>query len=185
MKKHLWYIFLGLLLLLVVYSVSQSIYAHFVLQNIDRENLDSESKIWIDNVMPKILDSWDTNEIVLNSSPEFLGVSPTDETKRFSDWALENYGELKRYVSSSGEAGIHIINFSTTITAEYVVDAEFAKRQGRVFVQGIKRDGVWKIYSLHLDDNPDLRWFNGQLTDQPPLDEPGVQFINGIFYFKW
>lgn len=147
--------------------------------------LDKESKTWVDTVMPKILETWDPNEIIKNASPEWLQTVPEEKTKEFTDAVRQEFGTLAKYASSTGEAGIRVNNFSTTITAEYIVEADFTKGHGRVFIKGIKENGQWKIFTLFVDRNPNLRWFDGQLTDQPELEHTGdSQVVNGVHYKK-
>jgi len=148
-------------------------------------DLDQESKTWVDTTALEILASWDSNEILKNASSEWLESVSIEETKTFSDQISQTFGTLVKYGVSTGEASLNVHNFTTTITAEYTIDVEFTKGPARVFIRGIKNDGVWKIYSLHIDTNPHLRWFNGQLTDQQIPEEAGdSKTINGVHYKK-
>ncbi len=179
-KVQLWG---GGIILAVI--VAYAAHAAYVLITIDGPALDRESKAWVDEILPQILTTWDSQAITKHASSEWLASVPADENERYAVWARENIGTLTKYGTSTGESGIHINNFSSKITAEYVVEADFTKGHARVFIQGVMENDEWKIFMLHVDTNPNLRWWNGHLTEQAPLENVGEsQTVDGVTYKK-
>jgi hypothetical protein len=181
-SKKALLLFGGIILAVLAFYAAHSAY---VMSTIDGPALDRESKEWVDSVAPLILQSWDPDMMLKNASPEWLQFVSEADTRNVADALRNEYGTLTKYGTSTGEAGIHVTNFTTTITAEYVVEADFTKGHARVFIKGIKHGNDWQLFSLHVDRDPNLRWQNGQLTDQPPLQNPGdSQNVDGLHYVK-
>jgi hypothetical protein len=179
-KTFLW---LGGVILAVL--ALYAIHTAYVFSSINGPALDKESKDWVDTVAPQILQSWDPDVINKYASPEWLYAAPEDKTKDIADMLRSEYGTLIHYATSTGESGIHVNNFTATITAEYVVEADFTKGHARVFIKGIKHGDTWQLLSFYVSSDPNLRWQGGQMTNQPPLDNPGDSVnINGVHYVK-
>jgi hypothetical protein len=179
-SKKALLLFGGIILAVLAFYAAHTAY---VMSTTDGPALDKESKEWVDTVAPQILESWDPDVMLKNASPEWLQFDSESGTKNETDALRNEYGTLTKYGTSTGEAGIHVTNFTTTITAEYVVEADFTKGHARVFIKGIKHGSDWQLFSLHVDSDPNLRWQNEQLTDQPPLQNPGdSQNVNGLLY---
>lgn len=156
----------------------------------DGKALDKESKEWVDEVVPNILSSWDADQVAKHASSEFLSAASEEDLDHFTSMLRDKYGPLVKYNGSSGESGKHLnvtnlVFVNTMISAEYVIEADFAKGSPRIFIQGVKRDGLWKIRVFHVTEDPALRWFGGQLTNQAPLEHAGDSaIINGTYYRK-
>ena len=117
---------------------------------INGTTLDHESKAWIDSVVPQIISPWDSEKLMGYGSSEFLKtVSKKDIDSTFTQ-LKKGLGPFVKYNGSIGEAGISINNFRQHITARYTVTANFQNGPVEVFVQGIKEDGQWKIYNIHV-----------------------------------
>lgn len=172
----------GIIGVILLFFVAQVGYYHTFLKE-DGETLDRESKAWVDDIGPKILSSWDVDEIANFASTEYIQSIPRERHVEFSNVMLEQYGTLEKYNSAEGESGVHINNFKKTITAEYVIEADFTKGSTRIFIQGIKEEDGWKIFTIHVDPDPSLMWWNGQLTRlEEGQDYP--ESVDGVKYRK-
>ena len=114
------------------------------------KSLDRESKAWVDKIVPEVVSSWDSQKLIDNGSSEFLQVSSTENIKAGFSQLVDQFGSMKTYVESKGEAGIHLNNFSQTITAEYTAEVQFEKGTAEIYIQGIKENNQWKVRNFQV-----------------------------------
>jgi hypothetical protein len=112
--------------------------------------LDKESKAWVDEIVPKIVATWDVDKLVKNGSSEFLNTVSREEIEKLFFTLSTELGTLEKYNGSKGEAGIEIHNGQKTTRAKYLAEADFVKRSAEINVQGIKEKGVWKISGFYV-----------------------------------
>lgn len=146
MKKTLM-VLGGIFIVILIAVATYFIYFFFFVGPV----LDKESKAWVDEIVPKIITTWDADELLKVGSPEFLSTVSREEIKSLFSTLATELGTLKKYSGSMGEAGIEIHNGQKTIKAKYLVEADFTKRSAEIDVQGIKEDGVWKIFGFRID----------------------------------
>ncbi len=107
--------------------------------------LDAESKMWVDSVVPEIVSSWDENKLKENSNYRLLEITDDDAFTKLLTTLEDQFGALKNYEGSEGQAGIRINNGNKTITAEYIAYAEFETGMAQIEIQGIKEEDKWTI----------------------------------------
>jgi hypothetical protein len=113
--------------------------------------LDKESRAWIDDVVPRIVATWDVNEAFNDSSSNLLQITSRDELKSLFAALSSKLGAFKKYDGATGEAGIEINNGHESTTAEYLARAEFSNGAAEMHIRGIKEYGHWKILEFHVD----------------------------------
>ncbi len=125
-------------------------------------NLYNESHTYVDTVVPIIVNSWDSQELISRASPEFLENSSIDEIKLFFNESLIKFGRLKEYKGST----IRDITTNTawsgdkwsgdkwsgdnTTTATYDAQAIFEKNSATIQIQVIKTNNKWQIIAFQV-----------------------------------
>jgi hypothetical protein len=107
--------------------------------------LDLESKAWVDSVVPEIVSSWDENKFKENSNYRLLETTDNESILKLLSTLEDQFGDLKNYQGSEGQAGIRVNNGVKTITAEYIAHAEFETGMAQIEIQGIKEEDKWTI----------------------------------------
>lgn len=136
-------IFVAILIAVVIYFIYLFVFIGPV--------LDKESKAWVDEIMPKIITTWDVNELINDGSTEFLNTVPREEIENLFSTLSTALGIFEKYNGSIGEAGIEIHNGQKTIRAKYIVEADFTKQLAEIDIRGIKENGAWKIFGFHVN----------------------------------
>jgi exoribonuclease R len=135
-------IFLALILLAV---------AFFVRSAIEGTKLDNESKAYVDQAIPAIVSSWNEQELWSRISPEFQRATRFSDVEQFFQ-SLKKLGKLKEHKGSQGQAVIsRILGKGTTISANYVIEAEFEAGSAKIFVRLIKYGDQWEIASFRVE----------------------------------
>lgn len=113
--------------------------------------LDKESKAYVDAAVPAIISSWNTQELLSRASPEFNQVTRTDDVERFFQ-ALRSLGKMQRYQGSQGQSVTsQILGKGTTISADYLVRAEFEGGTAKIYVKLIKQGNLWQIGGFRVE----------------------------------
>lgn len=112
--------------------------------------LDTESKTWVDTVVPEIVSSWGENKFKENSNYRLLEITDDEGISKLFSTLSEQFGTLKNYEGSEGQAKISINNGVKTITAEYIAYAEFETGTAQIEIQGIKDEDKWEILSFYV-----------------------------------
>jgi hypothetical protein len=140
---------LGAILMGVFLIVS---YGFLIGPGLDKESaaLDTEAKIWVDNVVPHIVSSWNTAELMKNGSSEFVDSISGDDAAKMMTHFSDDLGPLKHYNGSTGKVTVSVSNFKKTLTAVYQAKADFEKGSADILIDAIREDGQWKIYNFHV-----------------------------------
>ena len=112
--------------------------------------LDVESKTWVDSVVPEIVSSWNENIFKEKSNYRLLETTDEDGISKLLSTLSDQFGALKNYEGSEGQARINIYNGVKTITAEYIAYAEFENGMAQIEIQGIKEEGKWTILKFFV-----------------------------------
>lgn len=151
MKKIL--IFLGSVLgLIIVFFLAQLFYAGIVFLQ-EGGNLDAETKAWVDETIPPIIATWDSELLRQHSSKEALETVPPEVFDSLMETFSDKFGNMDEYLGSEGEGGININNFEKNIGARYTIKARYGEQIVRMYLVGVKEEGAWKIYGLNVDFN--------------------------------
>ena len=113
--------------------------------------LDKESKAYVDAAVPVIISSWNTQELLSRASPEFNQATKTDDVERFFR-TLRLLGKMQKYQGSKGQSVIsRILGKGTTISADYLVKAEFEGGTAKIYVKLIKHRNLWQIGGFRVE----------------------------------
>jgi hypothetical protein len=113
--------------------------------------LDRESKAYVDAAVPAIVSSWKTQELLSRASPELKQVTKTDDLERFFQ-TFRSLGKMRKYQGSQGQSVTsRILGKGTTISADYLVRAEFEGGTAKIYVKLIKHGNLWQIGGFHVE----------------------------------
>ena len=108
--------------------------------------LDKEAKVYIDEVIPVIVTSWNSKELTSRASPEFLQVFPAKKVELLFGAFSEQMGPLKEYNGATGKIKIKISpRGKPIIIADYMAEAVFEKAPAKIQIQLIRRNDKWQI----------------------------------------
>lgn len=133
-------IFFGLILLGIV---------TFVFTAIRGTALDKESKAYVDAAFPAIVSSWSGQELLDRASAEFKqATSGADVGRMFSVCRL--LGKMLTYTAQGQALLAHEFPKGTTISASYVVKAQFERGSAEIDIKLIKHGDQWQILGFHV-----------------------------------
>ena len=113
--------------------------------------LDKESKAYVDAAVPAIISSWNTQELLSRAGPEFNQTTKADEVQRFFS-GLRSLGKMQKYQGSQGESVTsQILGKGTTISARYLVSADFEGGTAKIYVTLIKHGNLWQIAGFRVE----------------------------------
>lgn len=108
--------------------------------------LDREARAYIDEVIPIIVASWNSKELINRTSPEFLQVIPAKKVELLFDTFSKQMGPLEEYKEATGKIKIKISpRGKLLIIADYVAEAVFEKAPAKIKIQMIRRNDKWQI----------------------------------------
>jgi hypothetical protein len=113
--------------------------------------LDAESKAYVDRVVPSIVGSWDSKDLLSYASPELLKVAPLDQIDPLFEIAAQKLGKLKAYKGSKGGVSVNATPQGKVITAAYVAQAAFEKADATVRILVIKHGSKWQVLGFVVD----------------------------------
>jgi hypothetical protein len=144
-------------ILLVIGIAALIIIASVFLFSAWGNNLDRESKDYVDKNIPVIISAWDYKELVKRASPELLNIAPDEKFKSLFDTLSEKLGKFKKYNGSKGEASINTVFFTKegpfgyAITAAYSADdVVFENDSAQIKIELVLRDNEWRILSFYV-----------------------------------
>ena len=147
MKKLLMFLG-GIFLIILILLIAAVGYA--VLSGIG-QNLDAESKLWVDTVVPEIVATWNVEALLKNSSSALLQTVSEEEMVESLDIFSEQLGAMKQYHGSTGAVSIYVRNGIKTITAEYVSAVTFENSSSTIEITGVKENDVWKVNRIYIN----------------------------------
>jgi hypothetical protein len=113
--------------------------------------LDASSQAWVDDMVPKIAASWDSDLFLANTSSGFRARYSKDDVDKLMGEYSSRFGQLEQYYGSEGEAGIHTnLSLRRILTAEYLAHATFELRSGTISIQAILEDDRWRIHTFYV-----------------------------------
>lgn len=113
--------------------------------------LDTESKAYVDRIVPQIVTSWDSKELLNNASPELLKVAPADKIDSMFKMLSEKLGGYKAYKGAEGDSLINITPQGKVITAAYYTQVAFDKADATVKIRVIKHGENWQVLEFYVD----------------------------------
>lgn len=112
--------------------------------------LDRESKAYVDEITPKILDDLSQNTLFLYSSDELKNSVSPEDFERIFDW-FKKLGRFVEYKNSKGQCNISITaQNGKQITAYYEAQVEFENGPATVAVTTIKKADTWQLIGFKI-----------------------------------
>ncbi|OGC04226.1 hypothetical protein A2276_06445 [candidate division WOR-1 bacterium RIFOXYA12_FULL_43_27] len=119
--------------------------------NYFNNNLNSESRDFVDTTFRKIITDWDSNLLIANSSPSMLAMLPKEKLKASFNALGKDLGALKKYRGASGQVGINFEENKQVVTATYDVACAFEKTEAVFRLQLIREAGKWQIKAISVN----------------------------------
>lgn len=113
--------------------------------------LDAESKAYVDRMVPQIVASWDSKELLNNASPELLKVAPADKIESMFKMLSGKLGGYKEYKGSKGDSLVNITPQGKVITAAYITQVSFDKADATVRIRVIKHGENWQVLEFYVN----------------------------------
>ena len=145
MKKFFTVLGVIFVCLIVLGIILISIAAH------SGSKLAAESKAYVDRIVPQILTSWDSKELLNNASPEFLKVAPADKIESMFKMFAEKLGGYKKYRGSKGDSLVNYTPQGKIITAAYITQVAFDKADATVRIRVIKHSENWQVLEFYVN----------------------------------
>jgi len=113
--------------------------------------LDKESKAYVDAALPAIISSWDTRGLLSRTSPEFNQATRPDDVERLFE-SLRSLGKMQKYQGSQGQSiTSQMLGKGTTISARYLVTADFEAGTAKIYVTLMKHGNRWQIAGFRVE----------------------------------
>ncbi len=118
--------------------------------------LDKKARAYLDEVVPIIVTSWDSRELINRASPEFLQVYPAEKVDLLFDMLSKQVGSLEEYKGSTGQVKFTITSNGGLVIADYIANAVFEKAPAKIKIQMIRRNDEWQIagFLVNLEGFP-------------------------------
>jgi len=140
----------------IVILIVVSLIAVFLMLNYVGTELDKKSHVYVDETVPAIITSWDSQELINRASPELIEVAPKEKVESLFKQYSDKLGQLKEYKSSEGEVGMHLDiicqqgMLCQRTTANYVAKAVFEKGLATIEIGMILKNNKWEIYYFSI-----------------------------------
>jgi hypothetical protein len=113
--------------------------------------LDKESKAYVDEVTPKILENLNQETLFQYSSDELKNSASPEEFDKLFNW-FTKLGKFKEYKGSKGQAGISITTErGKQVTGNYIAQAEFENGPATINITIIKKGNNWQILGFRIN----------------------------------
>ncbi len=113
--------------------------------------LDKSSKAYIDEVIPRIISSWNSQELISRASPEFLNDVPKEKLDNLFKWFSARLGTLKIYAGSKGSSFIKISPSGKIEIASYVAQSVFEKGEAQIKIDVIQHNNKWQMLGFYVN----------------------------------
>ena len=112
--------------------------------------LDEESKVYVDEVTPKILANLKKETLFQYASNELKNSASPEEFDKIFDW-FAKLGRFKEYKGSNGQANISLTTEKgKQITGNYQAQAEFENGPATIQITTMKKGDNWKVIGFHI-----------------------------------
>jgi len=120
--------------------------------------LDAEAKAYVEQTLPRIIGSWNVEELRHEASPELLR-GAGEKLATFYQVSAERLGPLKTVQAVKGDSYVRfwVFPWSLTIGGNFVADVLFEKAAARVSIKTIRRNGRWQYQWFYVNSDAYLQ----------------------------
>lgn len=113
--------------------------------------LAEESQAYVDEVIPKIVSSWDAKALMERAGPELISTASPEKLEKIFRAFSDRLGPLEQYEGSRGQAHVSVTPQTGKVTvASYVAEATFQKGKALIEVNLVMRDRGWQIVGFFV-----------------------------------
>ncbi|MFH2047699.1 MAG: tetratricopeptide repeat protein [Pseudomonadota bacterium] len=141
------------------------------------KKLDNQAKIYVDDVVPKIIQNWELSELTKHSHKELLNNSTYSQFES-QFFLLKKLGTLEDYQKSEGQIIISRTSDGIKIiTGNYAANGKFENGLAKVSVKIIKEKNSWSILFFHVDSDS-FQNTASAINNQPTEEKCTDKFIS-------
>jgi hypothetical protein len=112
--------------------------------------LDEESRVYVDEVTPKILSNLSKETLFQYASDELKSAASPEEFDKIFNW-FAKLGRFQEYKGSNGQVTTSLTTEQgKQITGSYQAQAEFEKGPATIKIKTIKKGDNWKVLGFHI-----------------------------------
>jgi hypothetical protein len=113
--------------------------------------LDAESRAFVDSAVPAIAARWSKQELLDRATPELReNAKPARLQMMFE--ALSRLGRPVEYEGATGQATMtYIAGSGSTVSGSYTAKVKFEGGSAAFKIGLLRRDGHWMIHNFHVD----------------------------------
>ncbi len=121
---------------------------------IDEDSLKQQAKAYVDEVLPGIVTSWDSKQLLWNSHPEFVKKTSAEQLDQLF-FAFMKLGPLKKYDKSQGQVSVSklTVDGQTNLFCDYVIQLDFENGPAKISVRVVKHGEKWSILSFLVESD--------------------------------
>ena len=113
--------------------------------------LDTASRVYVDQSVHAIAASWDEKELRSRASEEFMKVTNEQQLSQLFR-AFRKLGGLTEYKGAKGQAGIFVTpQAGKVVTGQYVAEADFQNGKAQILVSILRKGDEWKIAGFRVN----------------------------------
>ncbi len=120
----------------------------------NEDALKKQAKAYVDRVLPGIVASWDSKQLLWNSHPEFVKKTSDEQLDQLF-FAWMKLGSLKKYDESQGQVSVSklTVDGQTNIFCDYVTQLDFENGHAKITLKIVKENGEWSIVSFFVESD--------------------------------
>jgi len=113
--------------------------------------LDKESKTYVDQVTPLLLENLSKDNLFKYASDELKNSSSPEEFVKLFNF-FSKLGRFRKYIESKGQANISVTtDKGKQITGYYEAQADFENGPATIKITTIKKGDQWQVIGFHIN----------------------------------
>ena len=113
--------------------------------------LDVSSKTYVDEIVPVIVSSWSSEDLMKYASPQLRQIVIEEQLKQLL-LKLSKLGHLKKFDGSKGDSNVSLTTqYGKVVSATYVAKAKFENGDAEINVRVIQNNGQWQLLNFYVN----------------------------------